>query len=178
MLTLNSLALYSNLSSYFFAFLVVLYYFTVTFTCFPFTYILMSIWLWPFYNEYYMSLIRLARHLSMSKLRYSLRLNLNRNQVAKLFAVLREDLSSEILFRNNMIYGPPALYRLLRQYFVLKVFSVEQYPHTNRNMNGLAHCFFTNKRDKTVAIRSLESTPLSQPTIVELLVTKYYEIER
>lgn len=77
-----------------------------------------------------------------------------------------------------MIHGPPTLYRLLRDYLVLKEFKYEKHPDTNRIMNGLARCFFTDKANKALALRSLETTLHSKSASIENRTTQNYESER
>lgn len=70
---------------------------------------------------------------------------------------LQEDLTVEMLYCDEIIRGPTTLFRLLRDYLVLKGFRYRQHPDTNKLTYGLAVSFFTCEEDREYALQQLKS---------------------
>ena len=84
---------------------------------------------------------------------------------------LREDLPPGTLYSQEMVNGPTTLYRLLRDYLVLKGCHYQQHPESNRISFGLPGTLYDNQVDRDIALQALRNarstiTSNNQPEVV------------
>lgn len=70
--------------------------------------------------------------------------------------ILKEDIQVEILFHSEIISGPNVLFRVLRDYLVLKGVPYLRHPNTNKLSYGVANTFLDDE-DKVYAFDQLKS---------------------
>ena len=68
---------------------------------------------------------------------------------------LRADLPAEVLCAREMFQGPTALYRLIRDYLVVKGFSYTPHTTTNRISHGLVNMVYIDDTDRMLANQGL-----------------------
>lgn len=75
-----------------------------------------------------------------------------------------------LLYCDELIRGRTVLYRVLRDYLVLKHFHHERHPTTNKIMFGLVHCFLSEK-DLEYAFKRLSNLRESgdSPQVINFL---------
>ena len=72
---------------------------------------------------------------------------------------LREDLPPEVLYAKEMLRGPTVLYRLIRDYLVVKGLAYTPHPTSNRISHGLVNMIYVDNTDRILANQSLISPP-------------------
>lgn len=81
---------------------------------------------------------------------------------------LQEDLPVELLYSEDVIRAPTILFRLLRDYIVLKGFEYTQHPANNRIIYGIAFSFFDNGDDSDFALQRLASIRGGAPNAAQV----------
>ena len=71
---------------------------------------------------------------------------------------LRADLPPEVLYAREMLQGPTVLYRLIRDYLVVKGLSYTPHPTTNRISHGLVSMLYVDDTDRMLANQGLTSS--------------------
>lgn len=61
----------------------------------------------------------------------------------------------ELLYCDDIIQGPNTLFRVLRDYSVLKGFKIQQHSKSNTLTHGIANLFFTSHEDCDFAFERL-----------------------
>lgn len=69
---------------------------------------------------------------------------------------LQEDLAVKLIYCDEAIRGATTLFRVLKNYPVLKKLNYAQHPNTNKIMFGTAHCFVTPE-DRKYAMKRLST---------------------
>ena len=64
---------------------------------------------------------------------------------------LREDLPPEVLYSKEMLRGPTVLYRLIRDYLVVKGLTYTPHLTTNRISHGLVNMIYVDNSDRILA---------------------------
>lgn len=78
---------------------------------------------------------------------------------------LQEDLTVEPLYWADVIHGPITLFRLLRDYLVIKGFQCVQHSNINKLRFRIAFIFIDNEEDRYYAFQRLATLRISIPAV-------------
>ena len=92
---------------------------------------------------------------------------------------LQDDITADCLYYEEIINGPPLVYRLIRDYFILKGFKYRKQRNQKDIAFELSQCFFDDEDDKKFAEEQLEYIRSRKTTIApstHAFVQKHYTV--